>query len=162
MYCEVNDLSHKVIVDISATTTKDQLLDSIRKWMPLSFESMVRILYLRFRPASIMYVTSHVAFAQVHLSDWKDVLNKIDQQLSNTLHAWRKNIVLLGKEDGGTEQVEDASYFSDVEDLKTMLKFTSQLLKCSINKEVYNSTEVSTFALRSELFLTFRLSPVVV
>lgn len=58
LYCEINDLSYKVIVDITATTTKDQLVESIRKWMPLSFESMVSWMFKKSDISS----SSHLSF----------------------------------------------------------------------------------------------------
>lgn len=81
---------------------------------------------------------------QVQLADWKGVLNKLDQRLCNIMNKWRTKLVLSVKKNEPSESTE-SSMENDVDDLKVVLKFTAQLLRSAINKEVYNSTEVSYY-----------------
>ena len=68
--------------------------------------------------------------------------------MGSILETWRKDIVLVDKGDNPSEseavvQGDQASFLGDMEDMKCLLRFSSQLLKNSINKEVYNSASVS-------------------
>jgi arabinogalactan endo-1,4-beta-galactosidase len=79
------------------------------------------------------------------LRDWKEVLNKLDKHISNIIYTWRKELVLVEKAtkfDESDEKKDGTSFASDVEDLKFLLRITSQILRNMINKDIYNSTEV--------------------
>ena len=103
----------------------------------------------------------YFTFLQVQLADWKKVLNKLDLRICNIMHAWRHEII-LSAETSGDQPPESADLLSDLDDLKLILRFTSSLLRNAINKEVYNSAEVSKhnkliFVLFSCLSLIFLL-----
>lgn len=71
------------------------------------------------------------------------MLNKLDQRMCNIMHAWRKYLVLTPESSRDDEQPTSSGMEVDVADLKEILRFNTQLLRSSINKEVYNSAEVS-------------------
>ena len=80
------------------------------------------------------------------LSDWKDVLNRIDDHIENILYLRRHLIILSNNESvtTATEGNEDeVGLDRDVQYLMSYLQFTSSLLKNSVHKDIYNSTEVS-------------------
>ena len=73
--------------------------------------------------------------------DWAELLNCFDTVLENILSKWKSHLILVESVDGtsgnGQNGLDD-----DVMCLKSVLKFTSALLKQTINKDVYNSIEV--------------------
>jgi len=78
------------------------------------------------------------------LLDWKDVFNKFDERMCSILHARRKELVLTDKEDVVSEADPTSVFETDMHELKTILKFTAQVLENSLFKDVYNSAEVRT------------------
>ncbi len=71
------------------------------------------------------------------------MFNKLDERLTNIMHARRNELVLTDKEAVVSEGTPTGDLESDVRELKTILKFTAQVLENSIFKDVYNSAEVS-------------------
>ena len=59
------------------------------------------------------------------------------------MNTWRNDIALVSDNKSEEKVEQNTDREVDMEDLKCILLFTSELLKSSINKEVYNSTEVS-------------------
>lgn len=60
------------------------------------------------------------------------------------VQKWKPQLILTAKdnEDTGSSVSDVSGMEEDVADLKRILTFTAQLLKWTINKDVYNSTEV--------------------
>ena len=82
--------------------------------------------------------------------DWKEVFNKLDERLTNIMHARRHELVLTDKEAVVSEGTPTRDVETDVRELKTILKFTAQVLENSIFKDVYNSAEVSVSVCNSQ------------
>eukprot|EP01032_Pedospumella_encystans_P035487 gene35487-40142_t len=114
---DTGEVSYKIIEEVVATTSPEELVACLEKWMPIKFETLV------------------------HLLDWKDVFNKLDERLTNIMHARRHELVLTDKEAVVSEGTPTRDLETDVRELKTILKFTAQVLENSIFKDVYNSAE---------------------
>jgi hypothetical protein len=140
LFCDAGDSAFHVMTDIASAGSDEDLNERLDKWMPLPFDTMVNIAQLSVS-VDVHHVGNVVAFLQIQLADWKGVLNKLDDRMGRIVQKWKVRLILSAKE------VEDVTpgrgdFETDVTDLKRVLKFTAQLLRWTINKEVYNSTEV--------------------
>ena len=77
----------------------------------------------------------------MHLLDWKEVLNIVDEYIELIIKTWRKEII-LEKESNVLPNNVNPTYYDDISDLKCLLEFTSNVLGNCVQKDVYNSTEV--------------------
>lgn len=80
----------------------------------------------------------------MHLLDWKEVLNIVDEYMDLIIKTWRKDII-LEKESNIEPSNVNPTYFEDISDLKTLLQFTINLLGNCVQKDAYNSAEVSNY-----------------
>lgn len=46
LYCDASDTSFNIMTDIGASSSDEDLMEGIRKWLPLPFEAMVSSVYL--------------------------------------------------------------------------------------------------------------------
>jgi len=78
------------------------------------------------------------------LTDWKDVLNRMDDHIESILYLRRQQIILVTKDVVSIVTDEEGEGLErDIRCLSDYLQFTSSLLKNSVHKDTYNSTEVS-------------------
>jgi len=86
----------------------------------------------------------HYYLLQMDLTDWKDVLNRIDDHIESILYLRRHQIILVQRDVVSIVTEEDTVGLErDIRYLTDYLNFTSSLLKNSVHKDTYNSTEVS-------------------
>ena len=56
LFCDINDQSYKILTDISSTSNDNELMQRMRHWMPLNFDSMVHtIVFILY--VFIIYLT---------------------------------------------------------------------------------------------------------
>lgn len=48
LFCDINDQSYKILADISSTSNDNELMQRMRHWMPLNFDSMVHTIVLYY------------------------------------------------------------------------------------------------------------------
>ena len=79
-------------------------------------------------------------FFQTSLADWVELLNCLDTVMEIVLSRWKSQIILLVN--FSEPNSDSLGLGADLQYLKSVLKFTTALLKQTINKDVYSSVEV--------------------
>jgi len=106
------------INSLIAAVTRDDFIELLRFHTPLTTEAMM------------------------DLTDWKDVLNRIDDHIESILYLRRHQIILVQRDVVSIVTEEDTVGLErDIRYLTDYLNFTSSLLKNSVHKDTYNSTE---------------------
>ena len=77
---------------------------------------------------------------QTSLADWVELLNCLDTVMEIVLSRWKSQIILV--ENVSEPNSDSLGLGADLQCLKSVLKFTTALLKQTINKDVYSSVEV--------------------
>lgn len=76
------------------------------------------------------------------MSDWVDILNRIDECLGNIIYNWRSVFIMPNCSAEVSISNSTQSFSEAFNELQILLRFTTGLLSSSINKELYNSAEV--------------------
>jgi len=88
--------------------------------------------------------------------DWVEVLNCFDSTMEKIITKWKNRILLNESPDMVLSDIENGVEFEmDLHCLKKVLKFSASLLRQSINKEVYNSTEVKSLSIIKSFSIYF-------
>jgi hypothetical protein len=114
-----NHVMYSVIKDLVNTS---DIVAAIQKWTPLPFDYMIELM------------------------DWIDVLNQFDLIMEEVLAKWKNQLVLYDDNTVSTQESETMTnpgeIRKDIETVRSILHFSTALLKVSVNKEIYNSSEV--------------------